>query len=1065
MGRAKKTRSSTSTIPAPQMATSSTVPSGIGPSDTAASPSFHILPTITSEISGNSPVTAPIASGGSDPQLPSDRAPSFIAGAQTNMNPSTELGRGEPSPSIGPAAVTSNATSRVTIEEIEDPEASTSSLSNEQRRLHRADKQKHHGADIPFEEDDILAQQAILNSIHEHNNRHSAKPSDSRETAPSAQIPESYSGILEAALAHLMSPRHDSESEEDFALRMDALRRLRDPDRFNGPSNESSNHVLPQAPTQPFRLARKVPNPLAPERPAHHARSRASTIAASHVEPTATPLSGTPEIYAPAFTAEVDWQNRVVLQHERFRLIRTCGRSSVPDQNIGFDRDGLPFDRNGPEQATRGYSEHYTANRDPRRAGRLPRSMVNLLILVPTSLKTPPKTRGLTQDLSILKGVDNTLKKSVVIDASDIGVFSELDMRIIIRREFKTLAILIVLLKHLLSVMKIILEENAAGDWSGESTVGEACELGLNKSMKLNPPIYRGSSKAKDYDEWIMKHLRFLLLSGLGGNEKENARIKMLGICLEGKALTWYNDEVEQMHHAVYNIPRRNWTYKAILWELYQHCVRGSSRNDSSQDFHTARYDATAGIQSLVSCLISAGSRMVRPPTDHEMAERIIDALPMSINRWLVEHHGVVPSIISRRRLVKYIREYENLQDDIHFLEERQWTRQSNLDRSRPSRGSGRDAAGSSSRPGISRPSFTPQTSRTEDSHPVRGLAECDNRDRDRGHDWNRNRAVVPTNIVECFACKEKGHYANDPICRNYGKARPALHAIQEETIALPSEEVNSTSAVLGEQLHTITDERIIDEPSLSDSDGDSCSIASGDDFTSMSDQGERSNMMCELPDFDCSQFDMWENECFLDLLFYEPNDVDIYISTHMHYLDDSLRRLSYELFDQVTRETHYTSDEPGVITNSDYTDSVSNDDLPALTTDWSFIPSDEDPWGFSAPHNGHYPDLSTDIQWLDDFEEEVEDMLIDDQNRRSGRYNKSLFFEKSFESNCWLEGDHRKDNSDDDTMPSLCIASDSESDCDDFEMTVITSRMGITSGVYGNWMSHWKKLVQSTML
>ncbi|KAJ7597976.1 hypothetical protein C8J56DRAFT_883283 [Mycena floridula] len=248
----------------------------------------------------------------------------------------------------------------------------------------------------------------------------------------------------------------------------------------------------------------------------------------------------------------------------------------------------------------------------------------------------------------------------------------------------------------------------------------------------------------------------------------------------------------------------------------------------------------------------------------------------------------------------------------------------------------------------------------------------------------------------------------------NYSKAKPALCAIQEETITLPSEE-----------LRTITDEHIIDEPSLSDSDGDSCSIASGDDFTSMSDQGECSNMMCELPDFDCPQFDMWENECFLDLLFYEPNDVDIYISTHMHYLDDSLRQLhngSYELFDQVTRENHYTSDEPGVIKNSDYTDLA------------SFIPSDEDPWGFSAPHSGHYPDLSTDIQWLDDFEEEVEDMLIDDQNRRGGHYNKSLLFEKSFESNRWL-GDHRKDNADDDAMPSLCIASDSESDCDDFEM------------------------------
>ncbi|KAJ7575823.1 hypothetical protein C8J56DRAFT_900782 [Mycena floridula] len=470
MGRAKKTRSSTSTIAAPQMATS--LP-------------FHLelVPAIQLWISGNSPVIAPIVAGGSDPRLHSERAPSFIAGAQTNTNLSNELGRGEPSPSIGPAAVTSNANSRVTIEEIEDPEASTSSLSNEQRRMRRADKQKHHGADIPLEEDDIMAQQAILNSIRERNNRRPSNPSDSHGTAPSAQIPESYSGILEAALAHLMSPHHESESEEDFALRMDALRRLRDPDHFNGPSNESSNHVLPQAPNTTIPSGQRGPKSLSmlvesmnlsnksrseksehshyapslfyeipansltavPERPAHHkacrgggaisGTHRASTIVASHVEPTATPLSGTPEIYAPAFTAEVDWQNRVALQQMALNKPLACIRNIT-----------LPI-------------EILVILGDFR---------VSLLILVPTSLKTPLKTRGLTQDLSILKGVDDTLKKSVEIDASDIGAFSELDMTIIIRLELKDLAILIVLLEYLLIVMKIVLEESVAGDWSGE---------------------------------------------------------------------------------------------------------------------------------------------------------------------------------------------------------------------------------------------------------------------------------------------------------------------------------------------------------------------------------------------------------------------------------------------------------------------------------------------------------------------------------------------------------------------------------------------------------------------
>ncbi|KAJ7580286.1 hypothetical protein C8J56DRAFT_896868 [Mycena floridula] len=1132
MGRSKKTtRASTALAAAPHNGASPLVPTGIGPGPSTA----PMLPTIPSGIGGGSISLTPIVSNASgSPQV-----------AENIQKPPDNAVDNHRRASHSPAIVVDGSshhsldnrpispiTSGVSIEE-------SSAALNEQRRLRRAEKQRHHGADIPSDEDDIQAQQAILDSIRQRNKAPQAVPSAASQTA---HDPNSYSGILEAALAHLMSPRHDDESDNDFALRTNALLRLRNPDRFNGTSHESSNQVSPAVPIIPATVENTSENnsyrhskPLSMlvDSMSLSKRARSEQSAKSHYAAslfydipanslTAMPGKGSavpekgfrepltesrtssldpqstehnspreakaapPELYAPAFTAEVDWQNRVAMQRERFRLIRTCGKSSIPDQNIGFDRDGLPFDRNGTEQAASAYSDHYALNRNPNLEERLPvrpaSNAENIHIMAgngpsdPGSGSSNGSDNSDTESGSFYSEGGHRYPEEVRRDrrrrrrhrsghgsgpddgnqSIRFGPRSEHDedrvggerRRRIVRRvdresmneEFQ---------KRLYTMIDL--------------QVGEACDLGLNKSMKLDPPVYGGSSKAKEFDEWIMKHLRFLSLSGLGGNDKDAARVKMLGICLEGKALNWYNDEVEQMHHAAYNLPRRHWTFKSIIWELYQHFVRGSSRNDSTQDFQSARYDASMGIQSLVSCLISAGSRMIRPPTDHEMSERIVDALPMSINRWLVEHRNVVASIISRRQLVKYIREYENLQDDIHFLEERQRRRRTGDDKSQTNR------AATPAHASSSRAIPSSKTPARQDERGDRTCVRDSDRDRDRPRNGDRirdgrdNRDKMPRPMI-CYGCNEKGHYANDLICKNYGKEKPPLRAIQEDTAISESGPIDT--AVSGEQINVIADTaEDVSSPSLSDSDGDSCSIDSGDDFETHSDPGEeRAFMIQEVMDQASPPFNMWKNDIFLDLLFYEPNEVDLYIETHMRYMDDSLRHLhngGYELVDRVTKSVYYSTGgfdtNRGCHPNDDFLldceewglnqlfgdEQFSNnindlsDDLLALIPDWSFIPPSEDPWGLNdvAPANGGvYPDLNSDIQWLDDFEEEVEDMIIDENNRKGSRFNRSLFFEKSFESNKWLASDVKKeDDSDDDSLPGLCNVSDKESELDDF--------------------------------
>ncbi|KAJ7600327.1 hypothetical protein C8J56DRAFT_1037929 [Mycena floridula] len=366
------------TIHAPPQGVSPIVPTGISPGEIATSPVITILPTIPSGISGGSSALTPLVPSTSVspniydmPQNNPRPEPSLSFIAATSQMPNAH-GRNEATHSNQTNSGLAAQNLCVTMEEIDDPEASASSLSSEQRRLHRAEKQKHHDADIPPNEDDILAQNAILESIQTHE----------------------CDGILEAALAYLMSPRHENESDEDFALRSNVLQRLRNVDQFNSPPNESANHISTTVQSnntpvmsnlghqgarslsmlvESMQLSTKTRSEKSDQ--SHYAPSlfyeillnsltaisnqakgsRSSgknsnktdksalsnastrTCDPASTAPTPTPTPATnagPEVYAPAFAAEIGWQNRVALQRERFRLICTCDKSRSLDSDI-----------------------------------------------------------------------------------------------------------------------------------------------------------------------------------------------------------------------------------------------------------------------------------------------------------------------------------------------------------------------------------------------------------------------------------------------------------------------------------------------------------------------------------------------------------------------------------------------------------------------------------------------------------------------------------------------------------------------------------------------------------
>ncbi|KAF9494614.1 hypothetical protein BDN71DRAFT_1507457 [Pleurotus eryngii] len=62
------------------------------------------------------------------------------------------------------------------------------------------------------------------------------------------------------------------------------------------------------------------------------------------------------------------------------------------------------------------------------------------------------------------------------------------------------------------------------------------------------PDKYSGDANVEIFNNWLQSLLRWLRLQLYGGAERDGECVAMVGLFVEGKAATWYNDEVDGMY-------------------------------------------------------------------------------------------------------------------------------------------------------------------------------------------------------------------------------------------------------------------------------------------------------------------------------------------------------------------------------------------------------------------------------------------------------------------------------------------------------------------------------------
>lgn len=273
---------------------------------------------------------------------------------------------------------------------------------------------------------------------------------------------------------------------------------------------------------------------------------------------------------------------------------------------------------------------------------------------------------------------------------------------------------------------------------------------------------YDGTDDHTTFYNWLDGYLTWLRAHNVCGPNTDQLRVNYLRTFLSGKAETWFTVCVDNPSLGYHP------TFEETICAMHRRFVHSSSAAKATIDFEKCRYRAQDGIESYYAELMLYASRMVEPPDGYTIRRKLVDGLPVDVFRILTLDRNInaeeatVEEILTSVRQVEQglsrLRHRENRDRDrrvaaapVAMVISRQESR--TRDRSR-SRDRDRSATPTST------PTAKPVAAHSADYKPVTARVPTP----------GPSRPASTTNT--CYGCGQVGHYANDPVCPQYGKNR-----------------------------------------------------------------------------------------------------------------------------------------------------------------------------------------------------------------------------------------------------------------------------------------------------
>ncbi len=211
------------------------------------------------------------------------------------------------------------------------------------------------------------------------------------------------------------------------------------------------------------------------------------------------------------------------------------------------------------------------------------------------------------------------------------------------------------------------------------------------------------------------------------GGDSIDSFVGILGSTLKDRALKWYQ-------HTIHLNADGSWTFETAMIELKRYFVKEASSRDAATKFDRLE-QGNRTVTELRKDLERLSQLMVQPPTEYDMSRRFVDALHEDIAAAVVKY-GLNPE----KSPFELIFEKANEVEQGLFYEDRQ------IRHKRRPKPQDRSSVKTSSKHIIKKSSAGPKPSTSKT--PQTGAKD------------NKSSGSTSKQI-ECFLCKQKGHYSN----------------------------------------------------------------------------------------------------------------------------------------------------------------------------------------------------------------------------------------------------------------------------------------------------------------
>ncbi|TBU56083.1 hypothetical protein BD310DRAFT_979124 [Dichomitus squalens] len=159
------------------------------------------------------------------------------------------------------------------------------------------------------------------------------------------------------------------------------------------------------------------------------------------------------------------------------------------------------------------------------------------------------------------------------------------------------------------------------------------------KQIKLKAPDpFDGKDDNDAFNVWLENLLSYLDTLRLRGPDLDIQRISFTRQCLTGEAAVWYQQTVTSPIRPV----DRPMSHLESIMGLYRRFILTDQFAVAAREFASVRFEPhNGGVSRLYDRLVYYAERMFQPPTQQDIKERFVAALPASIERELTISRGL----------------------------------------------------------------------------------------------------------------------------------------------------------------------------------------------------------------------------------------------------------------------------------------------------------------------------------------------------------------------------------------------------------------------------------------